>query len=96
MSIYARPAVQIRSVALPEERIAARREKGEGSVLQVRLLAEAVRAAGQFQRSALGHMDHENWLDRVKSDGQRLADLLKQMGFTPNTDRSSPGTRNPA
>lgn len=57
--------------------------------LQVRLLGDSVRAAGQFQRSALGHIDHEHWLERLRADGQRLVDLLTQMGFSPSTDLGS-------
>lgn len=63
---------------------ASRQEKE--SVLKVHMLADSVRAAGQFQRSALGHMDHEHWLARVRTDGQKLIDLLAQMGFSPSED----------
>lgn len=47
------------------------------------LLLEATRVAGMFQRSVLGHLDHHEWLDRVGKDGQRLIDVLAQMGFVP-------------
>lgn len=50
---------------------------------------EASRAAGQFQRSALGHLNHQGWSDRMRCDGQRLMDLLIEMGFTPGGEPSS-------
>jgi hypothetical protein len=53
-----------------------RREQGERDqpAIPVSLLLEATRTAGMFQRS---------WLDRVQSDGQKLIDVLAQMGFHP-------------
>ena len=47
------------------------------------LLLEATRVAGAFQRSALGHLDHHEWADRVETDGQRLINVLVKMGFKP-------------
>jgi hypothetical protein len=47
------------------------------------VLLEATRAAGAFQRSALGHLDHHEWSDRVRSDGQRLINVLTEIGFQP-------------
>jgi hypothetical protein len=58
-----------------------------GTAIPVGLLLDATRTAGMFQRSALGHLDHHAWLDRVQSDGQKLMDVLSQMGFRPRTDR---------
>lgn len=52
-----------------------------------RLLRDAVREAGLFQRSVLGHLDHKEWRDRVRADGQRLVDLLAQIGFQPSGRR---------
>ena len=49
-----------------------------------RLLRDAVREAGLFQRSVLGHLDHKEWQDRVRADGQRLMDLLAEIGFQPS------------
>ncbi|WP_156370316.1 hypothetical protein [Novosphingobium sp. Leaf2] len=49
------------------------------------LLRSAACEAGLFQRSALGHLDHKTWMSRVMADGQRLTDLLWEMGFTPAT-----------
>jgi hypothetical protein len=51
------------------------------------LLRTAAREAGLFQRSVLGHLDHHDWLNRVRNDGQRLTDLLRDMGFIPSDDR---------
>ncbi|MEZ0133250.1 MULTISPECIES: hypothetical protein [Novosphingobium] len=48
------------------------------------LLRDAVREAGLFQRSVLGHLDHKEWRDRVRADGQRLMDLLAEIGFRPS------------
>ncbi|MEE4451634.1 hypothetical protein [Novosphingobium resinovorum] len=48
-----------------------------------RMLRDAVREAGLFQRSVLGHLDHQEWRDRVRADGQRLIDLLSEIGFRP-------------
>lgn len=64
-----------------------RREQGERDqpAIPVSLLLEATRTAGMFQRSALGHLDHHAWLDRVQSDGQKLIDVLAQMGFHPRS-----------
>lgn len=47
------------------------------------VLLEATRAAGAFQRSALGYLDHHEWSDRVRSDGQRLINVLTEIGFQP-------------
>ncbi|MFK4871836.1 hypothetical protein [Novosphingobium sp. ZW T3_23] len=88
MDIQAKLRSRVSVVAVPEQAASNRRPRRDTPVLQVRLLGDSVRAAGQFQRSALGHMDHENWLERVLDDGQRLVDLLVQMGFTPSADRS--------
>ncbi|WP_404482099.1 hypothetical protein [Novosphingobium sp. BL-52-GroH] len=51
------------------------------------LLRDAVREAGLFQRSVLGHLDHNGWVDRVQADGQRLIDLLAEIGFVPSDNR---------
>lgn len=51
-----------------------------------KLLRDAVREAGLFQRSVLGHLDHKGWLDRVQADGQRLIDLLAEIGFVPSEE----------
>jgi hypothetical protein len=32
----------------------------------------------------LGHLDHKEWRDRVRADGQRLMDLLAEIGFRPS------------
>jgi hypothetical protein len=56
----------------------------EAQLLSVRLLREAAGGAGSFQRSVVGHLDHGDWLNRVRADGQRLIDLLSEMGFHPN------------
>lgn len=48
------------------------------------LLRDAAREAGLFQRSALGHLDHKDWSNRVRADGQRLINLLCDMGFSPS------------
>lgn len=55
--------------------------------LSGKLLKEAAREAGLFQRSVLGLMDHKDWTNRVSADGQRLVDLLHDMGFMPSDDR---------
>lgn len=64
-------------------------KSGRGDkAIPVSLLLEATRTAGMFQRSALGHLDHHAWLDRVQSDGQRLIDVLTQMGFRARSERA--------
>lgn len=59
----------------------------ETDALSARLLRDAVREAGLFQRSVLGHLDHKEWRDRVCADGQRLIDLLSKIGFQPSEQR---------
>lgn len=56
----------------------------DADVASARLLRDAVREAGLFQRSVLGHLDHKEWRDRVRMDGQRLVDLLAEIGFRPS------------
>lgn len=56
----------------------------EVAELSPTLLRDAVREAGLFQRSVLGHLDHKEWRDRVRADGQRLIDLLAEIGFRPS------------
>jgi hypothetical protein len=68
----------------------------EAEVLNARLLRDAVREAGLFQRSVLGHLDHKEWRDRVRLDGQRLIDLLSEIGFTPSNGISQRPTRKSA
>lgn len=58
----------------------------DAAAMPARLLIEATRYAGMFQRSTLGHLDHHSWFDRVQNDGQRLIDVLTRMGFRPNRD----------
>ena len=55
------------------------------------LLLEAARDAGTFQRSALGHLEHPEWLARLRADGRRLADVLLAMGFVASTGASPAG-----
>ncbi|MYL98244.1 hypothetical protein GR702_10750 [Novosphingobium sp. FGD1] len=69
------------------------RAKRERAAIPVSLLLEATRTAGMFQRSALGHLDHHAWLDRVQSDGQRLIDVLSQMGFRPKVEKLDPSVK---
>ncbi len=59
----------------------------EADALNARLLRDAVREAGLFQRSVLGHLDHKEWRDRVRMDGQRLIDLLAEIGFSPSLNQ---------
>lgn len=62
----------------------------EAQLLSIRLLREASGAAGSFQRSVVGHVDHGDWLNRVRADGQRLIDLLYEMGFNPSVEAVAP------
>jgi hypothetical protein len=59
----------------------------EAQLLSIRLLREVAGSAGSFQRSVVGHLDHGDWLNRVRTDGQRLIDLLSEMGFNPSPER---------
>ncbi|WP_134095512.1 hypothetical protein [Novosphingobium sp. PhB55] len=89
VDIYAGPRSHVARPASREDESLGKQGRSDAAVLQVHLLGDSVRAAGQFQRSALGHMDHENWIERVRADGQRLMDLLSQMGFSPNSSGSA-------
>jgi hypothetical protein len=75
----------LREDAGSKERIRANRRPATGNAdaLANGLLRDAAREAGLFQRSALGHLDHKDWSNRVRADGQRLIDLLRDMGFSP-------------
>lgn len=68
------------------ERAPIRRQVSDDTI-SPHLLRDTARAAGMFQRSVLGHLDHKEWLGRVRADGQRLMDLLSEMGFTPSEPR---------
>jgi hypothetical protein len=83
-----RPARQS-APAIERARLVRRDEDGRPRAdrLPPRLLRDAAREAGLFQRSVLGHLDHEAWVNRVRADGQRLADLLWEMGFSPSAER---------
>lgn len=69
--------------ALPQMAQKPAESESETASHSPRLLREAAREAGLFQRSVMGHLDHEGWSSRVLADGQRLADLLSEMGFSP-------------
>lgn len=69
--------------------IAARRAIGaDAELFSGPLLRNAAREAGLFQRSVLGHLDHKDWVNRVRADGQHLIDLLSEMGFSPSDGRA--------
>ncbi|KMS52949.1 hypothetical protein V474_25310 [Novosphingobium barchaimii LL02] len=73
------------------ERAPIRRQVSDDAV-PPHLLRDTARTAGMFQRSVLGHMDHKEWLGRVRADGQRLMDLLSEMGFNPSEARGDTGS----
>lgn len=80
-------AANDRTRSFPIGSLEGRAENQSSTVLSAKMLQNATREAGAFQRSALGHIEHRDWLDRVRADGQRLTDLLREMGFIP-TERS--------
>lgn len=45
------------------------------------LLEQAARHAGTFKRSALGYLDHPEWLSRFEADARALVAVLTAMGF---------------
>jgi hypothetical protein len=80
-----RPDISVVREDLRERPRAARRQViADADSLANGLLRDAAREAGLFQRSALGHLDHKDWSNRVRADGQRLIDLLRDMGFSPS------------
>lgn len=79
-----RPEQPMMAENLKERPSTARRQSsGDADAAANRLLRDAAREAGLFQRSALGHLDHKDWSNRVRADGQRLVNLLRDMGFSP-------------
>ncbi|PNU05618.1 hypothetical protein [Novosphingobium guangzhouense] len=82
-----RAVLPVTSAALAPQAAEAAVVPLETDALSARLLRDAVREAGLFQRSVLGHLDHKEWRDRVFADGQRLIDLLATIGFRPSDQR---------
>ncbi|AXB79043.1 hypothetical protein [Novosphingobium sp. P6W] len=49
------------------------------------LLEQATRAAGMFQRSALGYLDHSDCRARLEVDAMSIVEIMAAMGFISKT-----------
>jgi len=81
--------IAVFETVVPRADLQSRRQSVDAA-LPTPVLRDAARTAGMFQRSVLGHLDHKEWLGRVRADGQKLIDLLTEMGFTPGEGATKP------